>query len=230
MTVAASSPPPPALSPSGGEGASGISPRFVALLDGEGLAGRRVLDIGCGWGRLSLLLAPRARGVVGLDRDAATIRDANERLAASGLANVEFHVVDVEQEEYDRWAPDLITAHLCASDAIIERAGRALEPDRCLALVAFHVDQWRETGKVSRFAYDEARMEAALRRSGLKPEVVEVEREITRFASVEEGLAATVGLEDRWRADGRWHRYLAFLESGGRTLTRSHLIVIGRKS
>ena len=38
-----------------------------------------------------------------------------------------------------------------------------------------------------------------------------------------------VGLEDRWRADGRWFRYIAFLESGGRTLTRSHLLVKARK-
>jgi hypothetical protein len=38
-----------------------------------------------------------------------------------------------------------------------------------------------------------------------------------------------VGLEDRWKADGRWFRYIAFLESGGRTLTRSHLLVKARR-
>jgi len=53
---------------------------------------------------------------------------------------------------------------------------------------------------------------------------------VKQFTSVEEGLAAAVGLEDRWKADGRWYRYLAFLESGGRTLTRSHLIVKARKA
>jgi len=53
---------------------------------------------------------------------------------------------------------------------------------------------------------------------------------VKRFASVEEGLAAAVGLEDAWRADGRWFRYIAFLEGGGRTLTRAHLIVRARKS
>ena len=96
-------------------------------------------------------------------------------------------------------------------------------------MVAFHVDQWRETGKVSRFAYDEARMDTTLRRAGLIPEVLEVESEVKLFNSVEEGLAAAVGLADRWKADGRWHRYIAFLESGGRTLTRSHLIIVARK-
>lgn len=208
---------------------SGISPRFLDLLAAERLEEKRVLDLGCGWGRLSLALAGTARSVVGLDRDAAAIGAARKRVAAAGLDNVEFHGADVEREEYGRWMPDLITAHLCASDAIVERAGRALPSGGCLGMVAFHVDQWWETGKVSRFAYDEARMEQALHAARLTPEVLEVEHEVTRFESVEEGLAAAVGLEDRWNSDGRWHRYLAFLEGGGRTLTRSHLIVKARK-
>ena len=208
---------------------SGISPRFLALLDAERLASKRVLDVGCGWGRLTLALAGKAAWVVGLDRDGALIREGRERAAAAGIANVEFHEADVERDEYAVWTPEVVTAHLCASDAIVERAARALPPAGCLGMVAFHVDQWRETGKVSRFAYDEPRMIAALRRAGLVPIAVEVDAEVTRFASVEEGLAAAVALADRWKQDGRWHRYIAFLESGGRTLTRSHLIVVARK-
>jgi SAM-dependent methyltransferase len=207
-----------------------LSARFLALLAAEGLEGRRALDVGCGSGRLTLWLAPRVKHAVGLDRDAHALAEARRRAAAAGLAGVEFHEADVEQEEYGRWQPDLITAHLCASDAIIDRAGRALAPGQCLAMVAFHVDQWRETGKVSRFAYDESRMERALRSGGFVPEAIEVESDVLRFASVEEGLAAAVGLEDKWRSDGRWFRYIAFLEQGGRTLTRAHLIVKARKS
>jgi SAM-dependent methyltransferase len=209
--------------------ASGVSPRFLELLGEERLDGIRVLDVGCGGGRLSLLLAPAAGHVVGLDRDPALVAEARARASAAGLANAEFHEADVEREGYGRWAPGLVTAHLCASDAIIERAGRVLASGACLAMVAFHVDQWRETGKVSRFAYDEDRMAAALGRAGLVPEVIEVEREVKTFGSVEEGLAAAVGLQDRWQADGRWFRYIAFLESGGHTLTRSHLIVRARR-
>lgn len=209
---------------------AGVSPRFLTLLGEENLARKRVLDVGCGWGRLSLLLAPSCDRVVGLDRDPALIVEARERAARAGLTNVEFRQADVEHEEYGHWAPDLITAHLCASDAIIERAGRALKSGHCLGMVAFHVDQWKETGKVSRFAYHEARIERCLRSAGFVPEVIEVDREVQRFASVEGGLAAAVGLEDKWKADGRWHHYLAFLEAGGRTLTRSHLIVKARRS
>lgn len=210
--------------------AAGVSPRFLALLAGEPLGRSRVLDVGCGSGRLSLALAPVARSVVGLDRDVAALEEARRRAAAAGLANVEFHEADVEATPYEPWRPDLVTAHLCASEAIIDRAAAALAGGACLAMVAFHVDQWRETGRVSRFAFDEARMRAALVTRGFTVEALEVEREERRFGSVEEGLAAAVGLEDRWRADGRWFRYIAFLESGGRTLTRSHLLVKARRA
>ena len=210
--------------------AAGVSPRFLELLAREPLSDSRVLDVGCGSGRLSLALAPVARSVVGLDRDAAAIEEARRRAAAAGLTNVEFHEADVEAEPYEPWRPDLVTAHLCASDGIIERAAAALRPGSCLAMVAFHVDQWKETGRVSRFAYNRARMRTRLEGAGFRVEALEVEREVRRFGSVEEGLAAAVGLEDRWRTDGRWFRYIAFLESGGRTLTRSHLLVKARRA
>jgi SAM-dependent methyltransferase len=207
-----------------------VSPRFLALLTAEGLEGKRALDVGCGQGRVTRWLAPRVKHAVGLDRDAAALETARRLAEGAGIANVEFHAADVEREEYERWRPELVTAHLCASDAIIERSARALAPGQCLSMVAFHVEQWKETGRVSRFAYDEARMERALRFHGFAPEVLEVERETTRFASVAEGLAAAVGLEDKWRTDGRWFRFLAFLEEGGRTLTRAHVIVKARRS
>jgi SAM-dependent methyltransferase len=208
----------------------GVSARFLDLLRAEPLERSRVLDVGCGAGRLALALAPVSRWVVGLDRDPALIQEARRRPAAAGLANVEFHEADVEAGRYEPWRPDLVTAHLCASDAIIERAARALAPGCCLAMVSFHVEQWKETGRVSRFAYDEAGMRAALESRGFAIEALEVERDVRRFESVEEGLAAAVGLEDRWKADGRWFRYIAFLESGGRTLTRSHLLVKARRA
>jgi SAM-dependent methyltransferase len=207
-----------------------LSPRFLGLLEAEDLGAMRGLDVGCGRGRLTFWLAERARHVVGLDRDPAAIKEARRLAEQAQVGTVDFIEADAEREEYHRFAPDIVTAHLCASDAIIERASRALRPGHCLGMVAFHVDQWQETGKVSRFAYDEARMELSLKAQGLVPEALEVEREVKRFSSVEEGLAAAVGLEDAWRADGRWFHYIAFLEGGGRTLTRAHLIVKARKS
>jgi hypothetical protein len=72
-------------------------------------------------------------------------------------------------------------------------------------------------------------MRRLLHEHRLTVERLEVEREERAFASVEAALAAVVGLEERWRSDGRWVRYIRFLEEGGRTLTRSHLLVKARR-
>jgi SAM-dependent methyltransferase len=228
-----SSPAPP-REPSPASAPAGVSPRFWALLRAEPLAGRDVLDVGTGAGRLALALAPLSRRVVGLDRDAAALAEARRRAAAAGLANVEFLEADADSDSGYRDLPGLerlalVVAHLCVSDRIVDNAARALPAGGVLALVAFHVDQWRETGRPSRFAYDEGRLRGLLAGAGLVVEQLEVERDVQRFASVEEALAAAIGLEEKWRSDGRWFRYIQFLEEGGRTLTRSHLIVKARR-
>jgi SAM-dependent methyltransferase len=208
---------------------AGVSPRFWGWLLEEPLAGARVLDVGTGRGRIALALAPHCRQVVGLDRDAEAIEAARRQAQALGLGNVELVVADAEVTPCEGFAPDLVVAHLCMADAIAARAARALAPGRVFAFVAFHTDQWRETGRRSRFAYDEDRARALLDRLGFDVEVLEVEQEVQTFPSVEAALAAVVGLEDRWRVDGRWFHYIRFLEEGGRTLTRSHLLARARR-
>lgn len=54
--------------------------------------GCTVLDIGCGTGSLALRLAPAAGRVHGLDCSSEMARIANEKAAAEGVDNVEFHV------------------------------------------------------------------------------------------------------------------------------------------
>jgi len=208
---------------------SGISPTFLGLLGAEPLASLTVLDVGTGWGRLALELAPRCHGIVGIDREPSLIDDARRRAVAAGIANAEFVVADAEVGEYRIFMPSMVVAHLCMSDAIVERAGRALAPGQAFGFVAFEAEQWRETGRRSRFAYDETRARAVLDANGFAVEHLEVERETQRYDSLEAALAAVVGLEDRWRSDGRWFRYIKYLEEGGRTLTRSHLIVMARR-
>ena len=203
---------------------------FWRLLTDEPLGEQTVLDIGTGTGRVALGLAPLCRRGVGVDRAAESIAEATRLAERAKLHNVEFFVGDVEDGEYLAWRPDLVVAHLCMSDAIVARAGRALAPGRVFAFVAFHTDQWRETGRASRFAYDEERARRVLAEAGFTIEHLQVEREVRTFGSVEEALAAVLGLEERWKVDGRWFHYIRFLEEGGRTLTRSHLIVKARRA
>jgi len=209
---------------------AGISPAFLTLLADEPLEGRTILDVGTGRGRLALALAPRGGRVVGIDRDETALSEARHAAAAAGLANVEFVAVDAEAAEYAAFEPDAVVAHLCMSSAIADRAGRALGGGAPFAFVAFHADQWNETGRRSRFAWSEDEARVALAGAGFSVEHLSVERDVQTFGSVEEALAAAIGLEEKWRADGRWFRYIKFLEEGGRTLTRAHLLVKARKT
>ena len=224
------------MEPSRAEPPAGVSPRFWSLLLEERLTDSAILDVGTGSGRLALALAPHCRAVVGIDRDAEAIEEATRRARQRRLTNAEFLVLDAEAPKgyHDvlpgSSRPDLVVAHLCVSDRIIENSGRSLSPGQPLAFVAFHADQWQETGRRSRFAYDEDQARRVLTAGGFTVEQLEVEREVQRFDSVEAALAAAIGLQERWKSDGRWFHYMRFLEEGGRTLTRSHLLVKARKA
>lgn len=211
---------------------AGVSPTFWSLLLAESLRDSLVLDVGTGSGRIALALAPLCKAVVGVDRESAAIEEAKGKAKAARIANASFVVADADSIEYGAIVsepPRVVTAHLFLSDALVERSARVLSPGGALVIVGFHVDQWKETGRASRFAYDEEKMRGVLGQHGFVVEHLAVEREVQTFASVEEALAAAIGLQDRWKSDGRWFHYIKFLEDGGRTLTRSHVIVKARK-
>ncbi len=61
------------------------------------LRGRRILDVGCGDGRLALGAARYAQEVIGLDPDPEAIRSAKQRAREAGIRNARF-VVGAGQE------------------------------------------------------------------------------------------------------------------------------------
>ncbi len=224
---------PNVTGPQDGPAPAGVSPKFWRLLIAEALSRQTVLDVATGSGRLALALAPRCQFVLGIDRDATLVDEARRRAKSAGLRNVEFMVADAETTGYDGRSlpisPTMVTAHLYLSAPLIDASSTALPDGGVLACVGFHADQWRETGRRSRFAWEEDKVARALREAGFVAEHLEVDTEVKTFGSVEEALAAVVGVEDRWRQDGRWFRYIEYLEQGGRALTRSHLIVKARR-
>jgi SAM-dependent methyltransferase len=81
--------------------------RALALL--APAAGERVLDIGCGCGGSSLLLAERvgpSGQVLALDLSEPMLARARERAAAAGLANLRFRAADVQSAELEAGAFD----------------------------------------------------------------------------------------------------------------------------
>lgn len=207
-----------------------VSSTLLALIRAEGLAGKAVLDVGTGTGRLALLLASEAGRVVGIDLDARALETARRLARERGLGHATFLEADAERLDYRALGPiDLVAANLCMSDPIIERSAEALAPGACLVFAAFHTEQWKETGQVSRFAYAPERLEAVLQAAGFEPEHLEVEQEVIRFASAEEALGRVEGLRPKWETSGRWAAYEAYLADGGRSLTESQVICKARR-
>ncbi len=78
---------------------------FLDFLD---VAGKRVLDLGTGRGRLALALAATAREVVGVDLSDEMIRHATE--AAVGSANVQFEVGDAAKLRFEDQSFDCVSS------------------------------------------------------------------------------------------------------------------------
>jgi 2-polyprenyl-3-methyl-5-hydroxy-6-metoxy-1,4-benzoquinol methylase len=75
------------------------------LADFEGL---RVLEMGCGEGRLTRGIATDAASVLGFDPEAASIAEAQASLPTELAARVAFHVASAEQIEIERGSFDLV--------------------------------------------------------------------------------------------------------------------------
>ena len=67
------------------------------LRAGRRVDGANVLEVGCGDGRLTFLLAQTAAQVVAIDPDAAAVRRARRRAKADGLRNVRFRVAPAQR-------------------------------------------------------------------------------------------------------------------------------------
>jgi len=67
------------------------------LRAGPWIDGANVLEVGCGDGRLTFLLAQSAAQVVAIDPDAAAVRHARRRAKADGLLNVRFRVAPAQR-------------------------------------------------------------------------------------------------------------------------------------
>ncbi|HEX3844130.1 MAG TPA: class I SAM-dependent methyltransferase [Steroidobacteraceae bacterium] len=106
--------------------------------------GTRVLDVGCGVGRWSRLLASRGACVTGVDLSPTMIAEAGRRAAASGLATrCHFIVQDSAALEVAGGSFDLILCvtmlqHILDVGALrsaLQRMGRHLAPDGRLVIL-----------------------------------------------------------------------------------------------
>lgn len=97
-------------------------------LDGSG----RLLDVGCGPGSVTLLLAPRFAEAVGLDPDADMLAEARRAADRAGVGHVTWRRLRAEQLPADVPAPTVVTFaqsfHWMQRDVVAGAVRRMLRP------------------------------------------------------------------------------------------------------
>ena len=110
---------------------------FELLVREGDLAGRRVLDIGCGTGRAAAALAERGSRVWGVEPEPEMAALARERLSTVKVAPAE--QLPFKDGWFDR-ALMWLVAHLVDRPRAFAEARRVLAPDGRLAIATFHWD------------------------------------------------------------------------------------------
>jgi SAM-dependent methyltransferase len=213
------------------------SQNLITQILSENIQDKLLLDIGCGRGGLTFALAPYTRCIVGVDISEGEIQQAKEIARQKAFTHLKFIQGDAEKIPYrdflDGNRPGMIVANLCMSDEIIHKSFEALEKGSCLIFACFHHDQWIESGVPSRFAYTEERLTEILEKTGFTIEFFRIEKEVVKFKSQEEMTDLYFKdslLKQKWIKDGRWERWLQYIQQGGRFLTaKSHHVVKARK-
>lgn len=93
----------------------------------------RVLDLGCGWGTFSLLLAAGVRGVVGVDFSEKAVSSCRRRADELGLDNVRFVRADAAETGLASESFDLIIAADLLEHLYPDQTGEVL--DECTRLL-----------------------------------------------------------------------------------------------
>jgi SAM-dependent methyltransferase len=115
---------------------------FLRRMGDLQVAGRTVLDVGCGGGELAVLMARRgAAGVLGVDIDAASIRLADEqarREAPDVDGRVRFAAIerlsDIGDERFDVIVSKDSFEHFDDPEGFVRDAGHHLKPDGLLVI------------------------------------------------------------------------------------------------
>ena len=180
------------------------------LIEEADLRGRRVLDVGCGTGRLLAALAERAHARVwGVDPEPRMLEVAQRRLPRGG------GLKEGRAEELpfrDGWFERLVfwlSIHLVDRPAAFSEAARVLRPDGRLALVTFEPEHferhWVNAFLPSLQAVDRARfptpeqLEAELPAAGFAPPrfvPVRDEGTLTRARALEQLHAGPISTFD----------------------------------
>jgi SAM-dependent methyltransferase len=156
--------------------------KVYELVEGAAdLRGRRVLDVGCGTGRLSVALAERAHAKVwGVDASPAMLAVAKEKAPSVTFKRAEAESLPFKDGWFER-AVLWLVVHLVDRPAALAEARRVLAADGLVAVVSFDESHFGEHW-LSRYLPSLERVDRARFPTG---EQVVVELHEAGFAGVE---------------------------------------------
>jgi demethylmenaquinone methyltransferase/2-methoxy-6-polyprenyl-1,4-benzoquinol methylase/ArsR family transcriptional regulator len=148
---------------------------FAAALE-RGARWGRLLDIGCGAGRMLELLAPRAESAIGVDLSPAMLGVARAQMETAGLRNVQLRQGDIYALPVERDAVDLAVVHqvlhyLDNPARALREAARVLAPAGRLIVVDFaphDCEVLRESHAHRRLGFSAEEIADYLRQAGLE--------------------------------------------------------------
>jgi ubiquinone/menaquinone biosynthesis C-methylase UbiE len=171
--------------------------RFAVLVELGDLRGRRVLDVGCGTGRLAAALAAEARSKVwGIDASAQMVAVSRETVPAGvGVRRAVGEHLPFRDGWFDRVTMSLVI-HLLDRPRAFAEARRVVPADGRIAIATFHPDHfasyWLNTFFPSIRGIDEARFPTpdAIRRELAEAGFPHVEmRRLTAEVTIDRGEA-----------------------------------------
>lgn len=110
---------------------------YTVTLALAGLTGNETaLDLYCGTGSISLLLAQKAKRVVGIEVVAEAIADARVNAELNGIENVEFLAGEAE-----KLLPELAAAGLTADVAVVDPPRKGCDPALIRTLIELGIDR-----------------------------------------------------------------------------------------
>lgn len=112
----------------------------------------RVLDLGCGDGRIVFAAAARGAWGTGLDIDARFVAECNERKSGFGFftRKMAFYQADVNDIDLKRFEPTVVTCYLLsASMRALEQKFRALPSGTRIISHAFDIEGWTPTNTIT---------------------------------------------------------------------------------
>lgn len=171
------------------------------------VAGRLVLDLGCGTGRHTLALADRGARIVALDQSPEMLARARAKLVGRPVAWVRHALpspLPLPGDRFDLVVMGLVAEHIADLPALMAEAARVVAPGGRVIVSALHPDR-TALGETARFIDPE---------TGLRRPIVTYHRTAAEYLAAAEGagliepeartLVVSPGVADRYPRAGRY--------------------------